>query len=117
MKQLILVSIFFLLMLCQHTIKAQESYEIKCKMTIEGIMDIQSFKLDVPEFEKAKKIAEVLLYRFELLYLAINNSNISEAIEQKTIIQSAINSAQIIKMDYSMFDEDLNFINNLDFNK
>ena len=116
MYRILLLSIVTILSFCYYSANAQEVYTKKCKMTTEEILNIQSFHSDQVEYKKSEKIAEVILNRLELFYNAINNNQILEAKEQKNHVLSAINSAQIINMDFSMFDEDLEFLNNYNFN-
>ncbi len=85
--------------------------EINCKLTVNEILNEQLIDIDQVEYHKAKVIAEVLLKEFNDFYLEINNKDISNTNKHLIAINSAINSADIIGMNYSMFDDDINFIN------
>lgn len=117
MKRILSLVVFISIMFCITDLNAQEGQQMKCQMTLDEIMSVQPFNIDQQEYEKAKRLTEILLNDFELFYLAINKNEISVANEHKIVIQSVITSAQVIKMDYSMFDKDLEFLNSFDFNK
>jgi hypothetical protein len=104
-------------MSCLTDLNAQEGQVMKCQMTLDEILSVQPYNMDQPEFKKAKSLAEILLNTFELFYLAVNKNDSSEINMHKTQILAVITSAEIIKMDYSMFNEDLDFMNKYDFNK
>jgi len=112
-KKSIATIAIFLILFC-FSLNAQMTSVLKCKMTVEEIMSIQSFSIDIPEYNKANAIAESLISSFELFYGSIYEGNTEDTKEQKERILAAINSAEIIKMDYSMFKEDIDFLNNYD---
>jgi len=89
---------------------AQAQYEMKCTMTEREIMQSQSFGEDDPESESAFPIFNSLKTEFQNLYNEINNGemgNINLHIEQ---INIAIENAVLLNLNYSMFQEDIEFI-------
>jgi len=83
---------------------------MKCQMSIEQIVDYQHIEKDSYEYEKAVKITEELFLRFDLFYIAVDDND-SEAIKKQIgAIDVALNSASILGMDYSMFENDIKII-------
>jgi len=93
--------------------KQQSEYTIKCTMSVNEIMQEQEIIKDSHEYAKANTITEVLLTHINLFYQELNNNGVCEATDiHKDAIESAIKSAKIIGMNYTMFLEDINFIRN-----
>lgn len=91
-------------------IGAQFQYEMKCTMTERQIMQSQSFNEDAPESEFALPVVKILLFEFEEFYTNLNNGDMQAASENKVRINEAIQNANALQLNYSMFEDDIEFL-------
>ena len=108
MKYLLLI--IFSILVYNLSIAQNCNPQMICQMPTEQIIELQSFDKDSKDAEKAEYILEELYLRFDLFYIAIENKNYTNIQIQIDAIDEAINSAQILKMNYDMFCDDINNI-------
>ena len=89
---------------------AQVQHEMKCTMTEREIMQSQSFSEDAPESEFALPVVKILLFEFEEFYSNLNNGDSQAASENKDRIIEAIQNANTLHLNYSMFEDDIEFL-------
>lgn len=89
---------------------AQVQHEMKCTLTERQIMQSQSFNEDAPESELALPIVKILLFEFEEFYTNLNNGDLNSASENKVRINEAIQNANALHLNYSMFEDDIEFL-------
>lgn len=92
---------------------AQEKYELQCTMSIEQILRSQPFDIDHPTSETAKHISITLTNELGTIYQQLNAGNTEGLDASITAIESAIISAKEIGMNYSMFEKDLEYLEEL----
>lgn len=113
MNKVILLSLFTLFLFKGLSVNAQVSNEVKCKMTVDEILRSQPFDIDEPISEDAKNITLLLFSELETIYIELNNNNIGNIHDHIELVHSAIVSAIAIGMNYSMFENDLEFIDTI----
>lgn len=89
---------------------AQVQHEMKCTMTEREIMQSQSFSEDAPESEFALPVVKTLLFEFEEFYSNLNNGDMQAASENKIRINEAIQNANTLHLNYSMFQDDIEIL-------
>lgn len=91
----------------------QQKPSAKCQMSIEEILRAQPFDIDDAKSETAKEVATDLFHEIALFYenrgVAENKTNV----DHFALVDGIIKKAKSIGMNYSMFAEDLKFIENL----
>jgi hypothetical protein len=108
----VFLMMFFVFIVASSTAQSSCNPNMKCQMNVEQIIDSQQFDKDSYESEKVKIITDELFLRFDLFYIAVDG-NTSEAIKRNiNAIDVALNSATILGMDFSMFDDDIKSLEN-----
>lgn len=94
---------------------SQQINEVKCTMTVEEVLREQPFDIDHYKSEDARYITIDLFDELEAVYEKVNNglTGTANLEEHFTAIDSLLNSANGLDMNYSMFDEDLDFVESL----
>ena len=110
MNKVILLPLFVLLFISSFSLKAQTSYEIQCTMTLEEISQVQPFNVDHYKQENVRDIVNTLFTELDLIYDKLNNDQGEPIAQHIEAVHTAIESAEEIEMNYSMFDADLEII-------
>lgn len=92
---------------------AQTTNEPKCKMTIDEIAMAQPYHRDHPKQEDTERIATILITEISAAYTLINNNEQAKLKTHKNTIQLTVDQAIAIGMNYSMFKEDIDFIDSI----
>ena len=100
---------------CIGTSFSQQTNEVKCTMTVEEILREQPFDIDHFKSEDARYVLIDLFDELETVYDKVNNNltGIANLEEHFNAIETLIESADVIGMNYAMFDEDLDFVESL----
>ena len=114
MKITRLLPLLLFFTLIQFSSVAQQSYEIKCEMTVEEVLRKQPFDIDLAIAEKARDLLIELFSEINLVYDEINGGNTSNLKGRIKTINSLIDTAEELGMNYSMFENDLEIIKNLE---
>ena len=91
-------------------LSAQTTYAPKCTMTIDEIALAQPYHRDHPNQEETERIARVFMTEIAAAYTSFNNKQLSEINAHKNTIQLAVEQALAMGMNYTMFKEDIDFI-------
>lgn len=113
MKKTILLPLFALFLLCNLSLNAQSIVEIQCTMSVEAITEVQPYDVDHPSQEETIELASTLISELNLVYDKVNNNVTAGLAESLDTIQVAVDAANVLGMNYSMFDADLLFIETL----
>jgi hypothetical protein len=113
MNKAILLPLFMVFILSHFGLNAQNSSELKCTMSVEEILLQQPFDIDDAKSEDARNISISLIDELKSIYEKVN-TNVNEGIElHLQAIDSSIKLANDVGMNYTMFKEDLEFIETL----
>ena len=104
--------IFFVSIVASSTAQSSCNPNMKCQMSIEQIIDSQQFDKDSYESEKVKIITDELFLRFDLFYIAVDDAKLEAIKININAIDVALNSAIILGMDCSMFEDDIKSLEN-----
>ena len=111
MNNLLLLLILFSAFLCSSDFGfSQTTNQMQCTLSEREILQSQTFNEDAPESEEAREIVRSLLIEFAEVYNLINSNQLSEIESHLSIIHQRIDAANTINLNYSMFDADLEFI-------
>ena len=102
-----------LFLLCQISLFAQNPAEIQCTMNLDQIALAQSFDIDHPNQEGTRIIASDIISELHLVYDLVSQNSTVGLEEHLQAIEASINSAELLGMNYSMFQADLDFIETL----
>lgn len=94
-------------------LSAQSTYAPKCRMTIDEIAMSQPYHRDHPKQEDTERIAHIFITEISAAYTLFNNNELSKINSHKKTIKSAMNQALAIGMNYTMFKEDIDFIDSI----
>jgi len=85
---------------------------IKCKMTINEILQVQKYNQDQQEYRDIKRLSEIILTELSLFYSEINSENLNKKTINKhiTVINNALKTADDLEMNYSMFEKDIKYL-------
>lgn len=83
-------------------------------MTVEEILEVQPFDIDHPTAEFAREVAEKLLSELGVVYNKISANDLSEIAQNTATINELVAKAKEIEMNYSMFTEDLEFLETIE---
>ena len=89
---------------------AQTTTEPKCRMTLDEIALAQPFHRDHPKQEETERIANTLISEISVVYKLFNNKELAKIELHRNTISIAVDQAIAIGMNYSMFKEDIDFI-------
>jgi hypothetical protein len=89
---------------------AQQTSEPICKMTLDEIALAQPFHRDHPKQEETESIANTLISEISVIYKLINTNELAKIKEHRNTVRLAVAQAIAIGMNYSMFKEDIDFI-------
>lgn len=92
---------------------AQIPTAIQCTLSLEEIAQAQPYHRDHPKQEETELIATTLITEFNTLYELMNLGNSTDLINHIEIIESTVNAAITLGMNYSMFQADLDFMETL----
>lgn len=109
-SKLLLKSFFGLLLVLSFNSIGQEQNSIKCSMSERQIVQSQSFDEDAPEAEEARAVFQEFITTLTFIYDNINNGQIDDVHVQLTAINSIIQKFQTLELNYSMFNDDIEFI-------
>lgn len=92
---------------------AQNSTTTQCTMTIDQISEAQPFNVDHPKQENTRDIASDIYTELTIVYDLVNQGNSSGLSSHLNAIQSSVDAAILLGMNYSMFQADLDYIETL----
>lgn len=92
---------------------AQSTSEPICTMTLDEIALAQPFHRDHPNQEVTERIANTLFIEISAIYKLYNSEDQSEINTHRQTIKLVLDQAIEIGMNYSMFKEDLYFIDSI----
>ena len=108
------VFLTFTLILFGHiALFAQSPTSIQCTLTIDQISEVQPYNVDHPKQEETRAIAENLISEIVIVYDLINQGDTSSISSHIASIETFIDQATLIGMNYSMFQADLDYIETL----
>ncbi|WP_107040332.1 hypothetical protein [Brumimicrobium mesophilum] len=109
MKTIIL---FCFTLICSATFAQQHATSAtKCQLPVEEILKAQSFEIDEPIAEKAKYVFFDMYKQLNFIYqLDANDPKRAEHINYFNI---ALQNANVLDLNISMFQEDIDFVTNL----
>jgi hypothetical protein len=110
MKKTFLLTI---LLFSQLTLFAQSPTTIQCTMSIDEIALAQPYHRDHPKQENTEIIAADIISELTLVYDLLNQGNSTNLTSHIDAIQSSVDEAILLGMNYSMFQADLDFIETL----
>ena len=98
------------------TLNAQEEIQtLYCTMSVDEIlMDNQPFGIDDPIAENAKHIVKELFAELKTAYAIIDEKQQGELKNSTIKISELLIQAEKIKMNLSMFDEDINYVDKIE---
>jgi hypothetical protein len=108
----VFIPLFFIFIVASSTAQTSSNPDMKCVMSVEQIIDLQHFDKDSNDAEKAEYIINELFLRFDLFYIALDDNKLEIMKIQIEAIDVALNSAIILGMNYSMFDDDIKSLEN-----
>ncbi|MDX2359672.1 MAG: hypothetical protein QNK23_02620 [Crocinitomicaceae bacterium] len=109
----LLLAICTICILCAGPLYAQNQ-EVICTMTVEDIQRDQPFDIDHYKSEFVSNIATDIFEELNLIYNMVNNNDTTDVAVHIENIHSSIEEADEIDMNYTMFEEDFEFIETLD---
>ena len=109
-KHSLLLVLFVLSSLC---LNAQNTNQLQCQMTVDQIQNSQSWDIDDVLSENTQNISILLIDELNQVYALVNQNSTVGMEAHILAIQTAIIEADQISMNYSMFDNDLEFIETL----
>ena len=109
MKRLLLL---LLIITASFATYAQQTYSVQCQMTIAEIETQQSWDVDDYRTENVREISTIFFSELNELFDKLNADD-SEIQENIDAINAAIEKAEMLGMNYSMFDNDLSIVANL----
>lgn len=83
-----------------------------CTMDQRQVMQSQSFSEDALEAEEARQIFQDFTNTLILAYTNINNNSLEEVQTQILAINTFVVTFQTLGLNYSMFNDDIEFITN-----
>ncbi len=92
---------------------AQQTSEPACRMTLDEIALAQPYHRDHPKQEETERIAHTLISEISTIYRLFNNNELAKIEGHKNTIKLAVDQAIAIDMNYSMFKEDIDFIDTI----
>lgn len=92
---------------------AQSPTSIQCALTIDQISEAQSYDVDHPKQEETRDIAAHLISEIVIVYDLINQGNSSNLASHISLIETSVDEAILLGMNYSMFQADLDYIETL----
>lgn len=104
---------FALVLFSHFALFAQSPTSIHCTLTIDQISEAQPYHVDDPKQEETREIAENLISEIVAVYDLINQGNTSSLSSHITLIEGYVDQAEVLGMNYSMFQTDLDFIETL----
>jgi len=103
----------FALVLTCHVLLGQTPTTVQCNLTIHQIQEAQTFETDHPKQIEVLEIAEGLFAELTTVYDLVNQDDTTGVSSHIDTIDSLIESAKLLGMNYSMFQADLDFIETL----
>lgn len=92
---------------------AQQTSEPTCRMTLDEIALAQPYHRDHPKQEETERIAHTLISEISTIYRLFNNNELAKIEGHKNTIKLAVDQAIAIGMNYSMFKQDIDFIDTI----
>ena len=92
---------------------AQQTTEPICRMTLDEIALAQPYHRDHPKQEETESIANTLISEIAAVYKLVNNKELAKIEGHRNTINLAVEQAIAIGMNYSMFKEDIDFIDTI----
>lgn len=111
MKKTLLL--FTILLVSNFALFAQSPTSLQCTLTLEEIAQAQPYHRDHPKQEDTESIATTLISELTAVYDLVNQGNSPDVSSHILAIESAVNAAIALGMNYSMFQADLDFIETL----
>lgn len=111
MKKTLLL--FIILLSSNLALFAQSPTTIQCTLTLEEIAQAQPYHRDHPKQEDTEIIANTMITELTIVYDLVNQGNSSNVQSHIETIDSAVNAAIALGMNYAMFQADLDFIETL----
>jgi hypothetical protein len=108
----LLKSFFGFILFLSFNATSQQQYAVICTMDQRQIMQSQSFTEDAIEAEEASALFLNFTNTLVLAYNNINNSSMQALAVQISAIQTHIQAFQTLGLNYSMFNDDIEFILN-----
>lgn len=105
--------VFTIFLLSHLTLFAQNPTSIQCTFTLEEIALAQPYHRDHPKQEDTEVIATTLFTELNAVYDLVNQGLSSDITSHVEAIESAVNAANVLGMNYAMFQADLEFIESL----
>ncbi len=105
--------LFTFLLMGNLALFAQSPTSIQCTFTLEEIAQVQPYHRDHPKQEDTELIATTMITELNAVYELISLGNTSTLLSHIEAIDSAVNAAIALGMNYSMFQADLDFIETL----
>ena len=99
----------FILFISFHA-TSQQQHTIMCTMDQRQVLQSQSFAEDAPEAEIAREIFKNFTNTMTLAYQHINSNSLEEVQLQILAIQTYISEFQTRGLNYSMYQDDIQFI-------
>ena len=97
----------------QNSNNTNQIYEIQCTMSVDDILHAQPWDIDHAPSEFANNITMTLFEELEIIYEMVNNQQTENLDSHIEAVDSAVESAIALGMNYSMFTADLDFIETL----
>ena len=101
-----------LILIISFNATAQQQHSMKCTMDQRQVMQSQSFTEDAVEAEEARELFQNFTNTLTLAYSNINNNSLAEVEVQISAINTFMQTFQTLGLNYSMFNEDIEFILN-----
>ena len=112
-KMKITIITFLLIVFNCFGLFAQQTPEPICRMTLDEIALAQPFHRDHPKQEETERIAHTLISEISAIYKLFNNNELAKIEGLRNTIKFAVDQAIAIGMNYSMFKEDIDFIDSI----
>jgi len=113
MNKNLLLPLFALFILFNFSLNAQVNEEIKCEMTLDQILREQTWDIDHYKSEFTEDIALELIAELNMLYDIVNSGNTNDLEDRFEAIDALVISAKDLGMNFSMFNDDLDFVETL----
>lgn len=112
-KYIVFIVVLLTSLVLTNRVYSQTENESFANYNFEKIMAQQTYDIDMQEYRKAETIINVLIKEFRFIKLQSNPEK-AEGIENSIKnIRTALNSAKIINMNYSMFTKDIEYVKEL----
>lgn len=111
MKKTLLL--FAVLLVSNFALFAQSPTSIQCTLNLEEIAQAQPYHRDHPKQEETEIIATTIMSELTIVYDLVSQGNSSDLPSHIEAIESAVDAAIVLGMNYGMFQADLDYIETL----